>query len=141
MTTQKQPPSPEEIRETAAAFEKKIGEMMEGPINFYNGKPGEAEMDLVGSVRQLLVDAGCGAVIEEAFDNSRFIIEAKGKVAHAQQFNLIRWAGLQLMSAEHSSPVTRYAMPYELNPEDWYKVFSQHVLPQMLSLGLPVKIG
>ena len=125
------------LTEQQQASIKKLEELMNGPIDYYNSKPMESELDLVQKVRELFQQNGAGHLLGEAFEKSRFIQDATGRPSHAQQYSLNRWISLQLSSVPQSERTVFYALVYEIRPDHWLTVFRQHILPTMLSLGLP----
>ena len=129
-----------ELSEEQRASIKKIEELMNGPIDYYNSTPMATELDLVQKVRELFIENGAAHLLDPAFERSRFIQEAQGRPSHAQQYSLNRWIALQLMSVQNSDMLTRYALVYEIRPDHWLSVFRQHILPNMLALGLPQPI-
>lgn len=125
--------------EQQAAIDK-LNELMNGPINYYTSDRLPDEIDLIERVRELFVRSGNGHRLPEGFDSSRFIIEAKDRPSHAQQYCLNRWISLQLMACEGSDVVTLYSLIYEIRPDQWLTIFEQYILPKMLELNLPIKI-
>lgn len=118
----------------------KLKELMQGPMDYYNSERLPDEMDLVQRVRDLFIQNGAGHLLNNGFESSRFIIEAKDKSSHAQQFNLNRWLSLQLMAKTGSDPVMRYSLIYEIRPDQWLGIFETRILPNFLALDLPVML-
>lgn len=129
----------EPVDETGAALDK-IKTMMENPIGFYHTARSDTEMDLVSHVRSKLVEKGLLDKLPECFDQNRFIVEAKDKVAHVQQYLLNRYFNTQLMATEEDTSLERYSLIYEIRPDQWLEVFDKTILPTVVNCNLPVKI-
>ena len=117
-----------------------IQEKFKGPMEFYNSQRRPDEMDLISEVRGLMAEAGLSERLPYAFDSNRFIVEAKNRPAHAQQYNLNRYLTLQFMAAEGPVTIPRYALIYEIAPHDWLTIFKDTVLPALVDSNLPVVI-
>lgn len=118
----------------------KIIELMTNPMNHYNKPRIKNEIDLVAHVRDRLISIGLGDRLEECFENNRFILDAKERTCHAQQYNLTRYFSLQLMAAEVDTSVERYALMYECRADQWLDVFDRVILPTIANCNLPIKI-
>lgn len=119
---------------------EKFNEFMRGPMEQYQSPRREDEIDLVSVVRERMVQAGLLDKLPHAFDNNRFIQEAVGKPSHAQQYNLNRYFSTQLMVAQDDTLVQRYALIYEIQPDEWLNVFDNTILPAIVNFNLPVEI-
>lgn len=119
---------------------EKFNEFMRGPMEQYQAPRQEDELDLVRIVREKMVQAGLLEKLPLAFDNNRFIQEAIGKPSHAQQYNLNRYFSTQLMTAQDDTLVQRYALIYEIRPDEWLNVFDNTILPAIVNFNLPVEI-
>jgi hypothetical protein len=117
----------------------KIKDLMDKPISFYNSPRQANEMDLVGLVRDRLIQSGLLEKIDH-YDSSRFIIEAKDKPSHAQQYLLNRYLSTQLMAAPEDTSIERYALIYEIQPDQWLEIFDKTILPTVVNCNLPVRI-
>ena len=106
-------------------------------VNIYNTPRVSGELDMVQAVRNLLCSVGLGDRLPEAYDANRFIIEAHGKTAIAQQYNLNRYLSIQLMSVDQDATLQRYALIYEVSPKDWLTIFEQNILPALAEFDLP----
>ena len=129
----------EEVAAPASDAEK-IVKLMEKPMAFYQGKRQDDEMDLIHVVRQKMVDAGLSDKLVDCFDSNRFIVEAKERPAHAQQYNLNRYFCTQFMAADEQAAIERYSLIYEINPDQWLKIFDKTILPAVVNYDLPVKL-
>lgn len=119
---------------------EKIVTLMEKPMGFYNADRKEDEIDLVAIVRQKMVEAGLVDKVRECYDTDRFIIEAKDRPAHAQQYNLNRFFCTQFMAAKEDASIERYALIYEIQPDQWLEIFDKTILPAVVNYDLPVKL-
>ena len=133
MLDKKTPLSPEEAL-------ARVNELMNAPIEFYNSQKLEGELDLVKVVRQRLSDHGLKDKLHEGFDTNRFVVEAKGKPAHAQQYLMNRYFSTQLMAADQDTVLQRYSLMYEVQPDEWLQVFEKTVLPAFVDYNLPVQV-
>lgn len=129
-----------EIQDTDEVILKGLSHLQNG-VNFYNEHRDENEVDMVSEVRLRLIEAGASdALLSEVYDNNRFIKEAAGKHAHAQQYNLNRFFNGQLNAAEAETGtdtrLLRYQLMYEVNPREWLTVFDKGILLNTLELGL-----
>lgn len=119
---------------------EKFNEFMRGPMEQYQSPRREDEIDIVSVVRERMVQAGLLDKLPRAFDNNRFIQEAVGKPSHAQQYNLNRYFSTQLMTAQDDTLIQRYALIYEIQPDEWLNVFDNTILPAVINFNLPVEI-
>jgi len=136
-------PTNQDTPESAAQSDAEIQaleQLMYKPMEFYNGKKLENEIDLVEQVRSRMVSAGLLEKLPECFDQNRFILEAKDRQAHAQQYLLNRYLSLQLMSSVEPAALERYALIYEISSDKWLAIFDQKILPAIVNYDLPVKI-
>ena len=100
--------SPEGVFDPAI---EQVNKIMAGPMNFYNAERVENEIDLIAEVRQRMVSVGLADRLPGCFDSNRFILEAQGKPAHAQQYNLNRYFTTQFMAVPedtHCSAMRRF---------------------------------
>lgn len=119
---------------------EKIVELMQKPMDFYNSARKEDELDLISIVREKMVEVGLADKLPECFDNNRFIQDAKDRPAHAQQYNLNRFFCTQFMAAEADASIERYALIYEIKPDQWLEIFDKTILPAVVNYNLPVKL-
>lgn len=117
-----------------------LTELLQGPMDQYNAARRPDEMDLLAEVRQRMHAVGLKDKMSTAFECNRFIIEAIDRPAHAQQYNLTRYFSLQLMACSHDTSVQRYALIYEIRPDEWLKVFDSVILPAIVNFDLPIVI-
>ena len=117
--------------------------MLRRGVDFYNEAPQVDEINLVARVRSLLKDNGLGEDrLVEAYDQNRFVKEAEGRHAHAQQFNLNRYFVDQLSKLEKQgddSRLLRFQLVYEVRPTEWLKIIEQSIVPNILDKDLPRK--
>ena len=119
---------------------EKIVTLMEKPMDFYNSERKDDEIDLIDVVRQRMIEAGLVDKVRECYDTDRFIIEAKDRPAHAQQYNLNRFFCTQFMAAKEDASIERYALIYEIQPNQWLEIFDKTILPAVVNYDLPVKL-
>ncbi len=101
----------------------------------------ENDPDLVGQIRELLINSGLRKLVEENFDTHRFIIDAAGKHSNAQRFLLNNFWHLQLMSAAKQSTEERYCLIPNGDVKNWLNLFKVKVLPFIIENNLPTKIS
>ncbi len=118
----------------------RVNELMNAPIEFYNSQKLEGELDLVQAVRQRMSDHGLKEKLQNGFDANRFVVEAQGKPAHAQQYLMNRYFSTQLMAVEQDTVLQRYSLMYEVQPDEWLQVFEKTVLPAFVDYNLPVQV-
>lgn len=115
-----------------------VVDLMNKPMELYSSARRVDELDLVAVVREKMVEVGLGDRIVECFDNNRFIQEAKNLPAHSQQYNLNRYFATQFMAAEKEAAIERYALIYEIRPDEWLHIFDKTILPAVVDYDLPV---
>lgn len=118
----------------------RVNELMNAPIEFYNSQKLEGELDLVQAVRQRMSDHGLKEKLQNGFDANRFVVEAQGKPAHAQQYLMNRYFSTQLMAVEQDTVLQRYSLMYEVQPDEWLQVFEKTVLPAFVDYNLPAQV-
>lgn len=118
----------------------RVNELMNAPIVFYNSQKLEGELDLVQAVRQRMSDHGLKEKLQNGFDANRFVVEAQGKPAHAQQYLMNRYFSTQLMAVEQDTVLQRYSLMYEVQPDEWLQVFEKTVLPAFVDYNLPAQV-
>lgn len=119
---------------------KKIGEALYNPIDLYCRDKDPSDLDLISHVRERMVAVGLGDRLPLAYDQSRFILEAQGRPSHAQQYHLNRYFSMQLMAATVDTSQQRFALIYEVNSDDWLRIFESMILPAIVEFDLPVVI-
>jgi hypothetical protein len=119
------------------ATPEQVQEFMETPMNHYKTPRREDELDLIQVVRDRMVRAGMGDRLAFAFDQNRFIAEARNKTTHVQQFLLNRYLVMQFMLAEGDTSTQRYALIYEVSADEWLGIFDSVILPAMMTFDLP----
>lgn len=129
--------SPEGVFDPAI---EQVNKIMAGPMNFYNAERVENEIDLIAEVRQRMVSVGLADRLPDCFDSNRFILEAQGKPAHAQQYNLNRYFTTQFMAVPEDTTLQRYASIYEIRPDQWLDIFDNTILPGVVNFNLPVAL-
>lgn len=117
-----------------------IIDVFEAGASFYNRPREENEIDLVKRIREAMIEVGLKDKVIEAYDENRFIKEAEGRTAHAQQYNLNRYFSTQLMAVEQDTSLERYALLYEIRPDQWLEIFKRNILPIVVNCDLPVKL-
>ncbi len=114
-----------------------LPEQLQPRFDQYHQPKDANDIDLVATVRTILVEAGLLQYVIAGYDPNRFINEAKNKPSEVQRFLLNRYWSFQLMQSEKSSIEERsYLIP---NGEitDWIRLFETKVLPFILENNLP----
>lgn len=122
---------------TKLATPEQVQEFMEKPMNHYTTPRREDELDLIQVVRERMLRAGLGDRLIQAFDQNRFILDARDKTTHVQQFLLNRYLVMQFMLAEGDTTTQRYALIYEVTTDEWLAIFDSVILPAMMTFDLP----
>ncbi len=139
--TEKQEPQQEQAEHLATDPVIAGLNLLKAGQSFYEQKAGANELDLVKVVRERLFEHGINEeTLTKCFDNSNFVQEAQGRHTHAQQWNLTRWVDEQFTLVQVQDDVDtrlyRYQAMYEVNPDDWLKVFDQGILPNLAEFGI-----
>lgn len=114
--------------------------MMKHAMEQYHLPRIPGEVDLVSEVRTLLINQGLQQKVVEAYDNHRYIIEARDKAANIQRHLLNRYWDLQLKMTTKHAVNERYFLVPNGNVEDWLGLFKNHVLPFVVANNLPVLV-
>lgn len=109
-------------------------------IDQYHQPRAEGEIDLVASVREMLINAGLAQRVSAFFDTNRFIVEAQNKNSSAQRFLLNKYWSIQLMASTTPSTEERFCLIPNGTTGDWLRLFNNKILPFIVSNELPVKI-
>lgn len=109
-------------------------------IDHYHQPRAEGEVDLIATVRQLLIEAGLAQRVSAFFDTNRFIVEAINKNSSAQRFLLNKYWSLQLMASTTPSIEERFCLIPNGTTGDWLRLFSSRLMPFIIANELPVKI-
>lgn len=128
------------INQAADDAVDKVVDLMTKPMQQYMSARRDDEMDLVQIVREKMVQVGLADKLPECFDNNRFIQEAKDRPAHSQQYNLNRYFSTQFMAAKEDASIERYALIYEIRPDQWLEIFDKTILPAVVNYDLPVRL-
>ena len=128
------------INQAADEAVDKVVDLMTKPMQQYMSARRDDEMDLVQIVREKMVQVGLADKLPECFDNNRFIQEAKDRPAHSQQYNLNRYFSTQFMAAKEDASIERYALIYEIRPDQWLEIFDKTILPAVVNYDLPVRL-
>lgn len=106
-------------------------------IDEYLAPRADGDIDLVAEVRNLMLRYGLGPKIEAAFDNNRFIIQARDKGSHVQRYLLNNYFVQQLMFASKPTTDERFCLVPDGDVRDWLRLFEQKVLPFIVDNDLP----
>ncbi len=99
------------------------------------------EIDLIGAVRKILDDSGLIQNRIDNFDTNRYIIDGAFLGPKGQRFLLNRFFYLQLISLDGINTMDeRFCLIEDGTFEDWLRLFSNKVLPCLISNNLPRKI-
>lgn len=110
--------------------------LQEGFNNFYSGRQ-EGDIDLVALVHEALRYSHVSEESLLAYSKHPLIIEASNKQPSVQRWLLNRYWVLQLVSIPVNSVNIRLYLIQNGTEEDWMRLFTQHVLPFLISNGLP----
>lgn len=110
--------------------------------DFYQESPTEGELDLVALVRADLFSKGVDeGRLKRVFDHNPFVVEAKGRHTHAQQFQLCRWLNQQfeIVQVYDNIPtqLERYQVIFGASIEEWIKIWREGLLIRLRELDLP----
>lgn len=100
----------------------------------------EGDIDLIAVVRQLLIENGLGANIQEVYDNHIHILEGNNKNPNVQKYLLNRYFMTQLMIYAHKSSEQRFCLIPNGTPQQWLELFKSSVIPFLIENNLPVKV-
>jgi hypothetical protein len=123
MTEQEQPLTIEE---------QLIEERIRKPMRHYLDGKQENEIDLVEIVREKLINVGLKQEVEEVYDHSRFIKEAKGKTSSAQLWNLNRFLTLQFCASDANTDKQRLYLVDTLDVDKWLNIVDKAIIPELL---------
>lgn len=105
--------------------------------NEYLEQRSSNDLDMIATIRALLVESGASADALSAYDNNHLILEAASKVPSVQRFLLNRFWAMQLMSCPIVSVKERYCLIPNGEIEDWIRLFKMTILPFVLKNNLP----
>jgi hypothetical protein len=98
----------------------------------------EGEIDLIATVREILVASiGTNRVVE-AYDTNRFIVMSQGRNSDVQRSNLNRYWSYQLLSAPAQSQEERYCLIPNGTISDWLGLFQSKIMPFVIEHSLPI---
>ena len=115
--------------------------MIKKSVEYFTKKRDEAELDLVGSVRTLLVDSGLAPEVAQNFDTSKYIQEAKEMPAEGQRFLLNRFWNLQLLAINPVTIEERFCLIPNGEYKDWLRLFQEKILPCAIVNRLPISLN
>jgi len=106
-------------------------------IEQYDQDKPENDIDLIQTVRDILINVGLGPRLSDAFDSSKYIIDAIGRTSDIQRFLLNRYWELQLMSHDGNTMEERYCLIPNGTTEEWITLFKTKIVPFILDNNLP----
>ena len=109
-------------------------------IRHYNETRAAGDIDLIGHVRQLLVEAGLSQQVVAGYDNNPNIMEGMNKRPDIQRYLLNRFWLFQLMNANDISIEERYCLVPNGSIEEWIRLFKEKIIPFAIKNRLPVQI-
>lgn len=132
-------------REIAIEAAEPALDLLQAAQSFYHEPAAATELNLVNELRARFQNVGVSEdVLVRCFDNSCFVREAMGKHAHAQQWNLTRWINEQFNLIQSRDGVDtrlyRYQAIYEIDTNDWLKIFDHGILQNLLEFGLRERV-
>lgn len=98
------------------------------------------DLDLVESVRDLLVSSGLLPEVIKNFDSSKYIQQAEHLQPEGQRFLLNRYWNLQLLIVDQSTIEERFCLITNGEHTDWLRLFKDKILPCAIANRLPTSI-
>ena len=98
-------------------------------LKLYHSPPSDTDINLVGVVRDLLIQEGLFTNIETAFDQDVHIINCHNKKPEVQRHLLNLYLNLQLMKSTIDSSTIRYCLLPDGEIHMWLQYFRSFVLP------------
>ena len=111
---------------------------MKQGFDSYNAQRTPEMIDLVTQVRKSLVASGLLNAVIGGFDADPLIIDATTKQPHVQQWILNRYWYRQLTSVVGNTLPIRLNLIENGEPEEWFRLFREKILPFVVQNGLPV---
>lgn len=106
-------------------------------VSQYYEKRAPGDKDLIAIVRRELESAGLGLKLPAAYDNNRFIMDARDKTPVVQRHFLNRYWSLQIMSSPKPSTEERFCLINDGTVEEWIVLFKAKILPFIIENDLP----
>lgn len=113
---------------------------MNEQLNKYFTQKPDNDVNLVASVREILVRSGAPAISVACYDQHPLIAGSMDRISTVQRFNLNRYWSLQLMATDQYSEEERYCLIPNGSNEDWLKLFESKIVPFILANNLPKPI-
>jgi hypothetical protein len=114
--------------------------MLQSNVEIFLKERAPEDLDLVESVRNLLVNSGLLPEVMKNFDNSNYIRQASSLQPEAQRFLLNRFWNLQLLVVEQSTIEERFCLITTGEYTDWLRLFKDKILPCAIANRLPTSI-
>lgn len=115
-------------------------ECLKAGNNLFQQPRQEGEIDLVTACRNLLVESGLLANVEQYFDTNKYIRDAAPLGPIAQRFLLNRFWFTQLSSLEQDVQKERFCLIDSGDPEDWLRCFKDGILATVRANQLPTSL-
>ena len=110
---------------------------IESGLDQFNRAPFPGELNLIQSVRDLLISKGLKPEVETAYNTHSYIQSAEKLNCIAQRYYLNLYWNLQLMQSGKECTNERICLVNRGNPADWLTLFTGKVLPFIIENNLP----
>lgn len=118
-------------------YKKQLAESKIANIDIFTAPRKADEVDLVGTIRTLLLENELGPNIHH-YDNSQLVKDAAPIGTIGQIFLLNRYWRLQLISVDTESSLdNRSRLIDDIDEGDWLRLFKEGVLPFIVKHSLP----
>jgi hypothetical protein len=94
------------------------------------------EIDMIATVRSILVGAGLTQEATQAFDTNKYIVDGQHLGPLGQRFLLNRYWNLQLLCVSQTVE-ERFCLIDNGSPEDWLRLFETKIVPCLIQHRLP----
>ena len=110
---------------------------IENGLEQFNRPRLPGELNLIQSVRELLISKGLIPEVEAAYNTHSYIRNAEDLNSSAQRYYLNLYWNLQLMTSGKECVNERICLVNRGNPQDWLTLFTGTVLRFIIENNLP----
>ena len=114
--------------------------MLQNNVDIFLKERTPEDLNLVESVRTLLVSSGLLPEVVNNFDSSKYIQQAATLQPEGQRFLLNRFWNLQLLVVDQSTIEERFCLITNGEHTDWLRLFKDKILPCAIANRLPTSI-
>lgn len=114
--------------------------MLQNNVEIFLKERTPEDLNLVESVRDLLVKSGLLPEVMKNFDSSKYIQEAARLQPEGQRFLLNHFWKLQLFVVEQHTIQERFCLITDGEYSDWLRLFEDKILPCAIANRLPTSI-